>query len=172
MPLQLPPALVVVVVVARAVVNGDVVVVAVALHITRVVVAGVVAVMIVALGLGKTCLKSVAKNNAVKRDQFWVHPLRHVMFEQGRASINEKTHALALRDRARQARCTIEPHTCRTTPNILCAKYLFCAPVFPDECALGIRDYAYVLNVAPLIPRRAPSLRQRFENSENASQNN
>ena len=113
-------------------------------------------------------LKTVAKNNAVKRDQFWAHPLRHVMFEQGRALINEKTHALALRDRARQAHGTIERHACRTTPNNLCAKYLLCAPVFFRECALGARDHAHVLNVALPIPRSASPLRQPFENSENA----
>ena len=49
------PTVVVVVVVARDIVNGDGVAVAVALHITCIVVSGVVAVMIEALGLGKTC---------------------------------------------------------------------------------------------------------------------
>ena len=104
-------------------------------------------------------LKSVTKNITIKRTRFGAPPPRHMMFGQGRASIHEKTHAIVLRDRAREAHCMIEPHALSTMPNNLCVEHLFCELAVFVECALGVHDHAYVPTAASLIPRTAPSFR-------------
>ena len=52
----------------------------------------------------KTYQKSVVKNSIIKRGRFEAPPLRHMMYEQCRASIHENACASATRDRARSER--------------------------------------------------------------------
>ena len=123
----------------------------------------------------KKKLKNVTKNSTIKRNRFGAQPPRHMMFEQRRASINEKTHALALRDRAlgalydRKARIEQNAKQSRRQAFILRARLL--RRMRSRSSRPYVRSHHRPDHPAHRSSMRFP-LRQPLENSENAYQNN